>query len=119
MRCGCWRAGRKAGLNQGIFRKTVTVLATNHRPHPPMPISFSFGKIQFDVSTGRAGRGVTRDPEAPFLVAVLADFTGRASRGIIEPSAVRRMVHLDCDNFDQVMAGLGGTLPLSAPRGAC
>src|SRR6185503_21304244 len=45
-----------------------------------------------------------------------ADFSGRANRGVVEPLAGRRPVHIDCDNFAQVMARLRGTLKLPAAQ---
>jgi len=83
-----------------------------------MPTSFSFGKIQFDLSVGNSAARAPRSPEAPFLLAVLGDFTGRANRGVMEPVASRRSIPIDCDNFERVMARLGTTLRLPAPRGS-
>ncbi len=81
-----------------------------------MSHSFSFGKIQFDVALGPAAVRAPRDPEAPFLLAVLGDFTGRANRGVVESMAGRRPISVDCDNAEQVMARLGARLRLPSPR---
>jgi type VI secretion system protein ImpC len=83
-----------------------------------MPTSFSFGKIQFDLSPGSETARARRDPESPFLLGVLADFTGRASRGAAEPIATRRPVAIDCDNFEQVMANLDAIVKVPAAHGA-
>jgi type VI secretion system protein ImpC len=81
-----------------------------------MPASFSFGEIQLDVSLGDSPARSPRDAESPFMLLIAADFSGRTNRGVIEPMAGRRPVHVDCDNFEKVMAGLGGTLSLPAAR---
>lgn len=77
-----------------------------------MPASFSFGKIQFDVGLGNAATGKRRDPEAPFLLAVLGDFTGRTNRQVTDNEGTRRPIHVDCDNFDQLINRLGVALRL-------
>jgi type VI secretion system protein ImpC len=81
-----------------------------------MPDSFSFGKIQFDVSLGRAAGGARREAESPFLLAVLGDFTGRTGRSAGADSGAPRPVRVDCDNFDSVMKRLEVALRLPAPR---
>ena len=85
-----------------------------------MPASFSFGKIQFDVSLGDVAARAPRDAESPFLLLVAGDFSGRANRGVIEPIAGRRPIPIDCDNIDRVMARLGAELrwPESRAGGA-
>jgi type VI secretion system protein ImpC len=82
-----------------------------------MPTSFSFGKIQFDLSPGTAAaRARKRDPESPFLLAVLGDFTGRTHRGVKDTATSRRPMPVDCDNFEQTMRRLGAALRLTTPR---
>jgi type VI secretion system protein ImpC len=81
-----------------------------------MPTQFSFGKIQFDVSLGTAAARTARDAETPFCLAVLGDFSGRSSRRVIEPISQRRLISVDCDNFDSIMAGLSVALRLPAPQ---
>lgn len=83
-----------------------------------MPTSFSFGNIQFDLSPGRDGGRAPREPESPFLLGVLADFSGRSSRGLTESPAHRRTVAVDCDNFEQVMAQLSASIRIPDPRAA-
>jgi predicted component of type VI protein secretion system len=85
-----------------------------------MGSEFSFGEIQFDVSLGTAAALARRDPEAPFCLAVLGDFSGRANRGlrepIREPISQRRIWRVDCDNLDHVIGKLDASLrlPLSS-----
>lgn len=66
--------------------------------------SFNFGGVNLDVGLGsqRQGRPVADDP---FRIAILGDFSGRASRGIREsggPLRKRKPVLIDRDNFDDV-----------------
>jgi type VI secretion system protein ImpC len=82
-----------------------------------MPTSFSFGKIQFDLSPGSAMAQARREPEAPFVLGIVADFTGRASRAVSESPATRRPIAVDCDNFEQVMAQRDATMKIPAVIG--
>ena len=72
----------------------------------------SFGKIQFDVSFGPKG-GTRQDPEHPFALAVMGDFSGRANRGIMEPIAGRRIWRVDFDNSKTTLAKLNARLILA------
>src|SRR6266700_2808080 len=76
-------------------------------------------KIQFNVSFGPAGES-PRDPDAPFALAVVGDFSGRANRSVSEPIAQRRVWRVDCDNFETVLGKLGAALrlPLAHEAGA-
>ena len=80
-----------------------------------MPTRFSFGKIEFDVSLGTPAPRAPVEPETPFHLAVLGDFSGRSSRGVREAIAQRPIWPIDCDNFEQVMARLGVVLRLPVP----
>ena len=75
-----------------------------------MPKPISFGKIEVNVvSTMEETHGVP-EPETPFRIAILGDFSGRASRGLSEPGSAlagRRLLPVDRDNFDEVLAKLG------------
>lgn len=76
----------------------------------------SFGKIQFDVALGPAATKPPRDPEAPFGLAVIGDFSGRSNRHTAEPIAQRRPCRIDCDNFEEVLRKLAPRLRLPLPR---
>src|SRR5947208_187280 len=55
------------------------------------------------------------DPETPFRMLVLGDFSGREHRGISQTSsalAARRPIAIDTDNFDSVMSKMGVELHL-------
>ena len=76
----------------------------------------SFGRMQFEVSLGRAGQSARPDPAAPFRLAVTGDFSGRTSQGTREPLGPRRVWRIDCDNFDEVMGQLDVRLRLPIPQ---
>jgi type VI secretion system protein ImpC len=63
-----------------------------------------FGDINLDVSLGRQPSGRASEQDS-FRIAVLGDFSGRASRGLRDDSnalAARRPQLVDRDNFDDV-----------------
>jgi type VI secretion system protein ImpC len=68
----------------------------------------SFGQIDVALqATMESPRGEI-EPDTPFRVAVLGDFSNRANRGLIRaPAELARIrpVFVDRDNFDEVMAG--------------
>ena len=67
----------------------------------------SFGEISVDVHAGRDRSTRGPDSETPFRIAILGDFSGRASRGVCETGpalANRRAAVIDRDNFDEVLA---------------
>ena len=74
-----------------------------------------FGKMEFTLGSATATAGARRDPEAPFRMAVLGDFSGRASRSVVESISGRRAWPVDCDNFEEVFSRLNATLRLPAP----
>ena len=79
----------------------------------------SFGEIHLDVTAGREQSRVRPEPETPFRIAILGDFSGRANRGLSESGdalASRRPRQIDRDNFDSVLAKIAPRLEL-APAG--
>ncbi len=68
----------------------------------------SLGKIEVNVvSTMEEARGKP-EPETPFRIAILGDFSGRANRGLVARSpADRHPTLVDRDNIDEVIAKLG------------
>jgi type VI secretion system protein ImpC len=69
------------------------------------PISFEKPEVNI-VSTMEKTHGVP-EPETPFRIAVLGDFSGRTNRGIIDPALDHRRPRLiDRDNLDEVLAKL-------------
>ena len=84
-----------------------------------MSTRHSFGEVHLDVDTGRERAQARPDPETPFRIAILGDFSGRANRGLSESGdapARRRPILIDRDNFDSVLARIAPRLEL-APEG--
>jgi type VI secretion system protein ImpC len=80
---------------------------------------FDFGEIHLGSGSDSAVRGVP-DPERPFRIALLGDFSGRANGGLCEPGsklASRREILVDRDNFDEVLAEVSPELRLPVGRG--
>lgn len=75
---------------------------------------FDFGEINLEAEPS-GGAIAIRDTERPFRIALLGDFSGRASRGLAESGAQlanREAVAVDRDNFDEVLAKLRVSLDL-------
>jgi len=80
-----------------------------------MSARHSFGEVHLDVDTGRERAQVRPEPETPFRIAILGDFSGRANRGLSERGdalANRRPRMIDRDNFDSVLAKMAPQLEL-------
>ena len=61
------------------------------------------------------------DPETPFRIALLGDFSGRESRGVFESGAGQecvRAVLVDRDNFEEVLAQFHPEIKLPTGSGA-
>jgi len=61
------------------------------------------------------------DPDTPFRILMLGDFSGRASRGVEEPDSLgfdRLPIRIDRDNLDDVMAELHVELQLRLEGGS-
>lgn len=80
-----------------------------------MAANLSSANLQFSFGLGPGPAPIRREPESPFVMAILGDFSGRASRGLREPLADRRVYGVDCDNFDQVFARIQPKLRLATP----
>jgi type VI secretion system protein ImpC len=83
----------------------------------PRPSSFA----QVEIETGEQRQRIEQpEPDAPFHIAVLGDFSGRENRGTLDPKLLGRKPFLiDRDNFDDVLAKLAPELhlPLGGPGG--
>ncbi len=75
-----------------------------------MPTNISFDNITLSVS-GKASPSKPRE-DTPFRILVLADFSGRESRGVCESLAGRRAASVDIDNIDAVLARMKPALSL-------
>lgn len=73
---------------------------------------FDFGGVSLRASD--EGPGSHPTSETPFCIAILGDFSGRASRGIADPKTLgeRRPYLVDRDNFDEVLSKLDVELHL-------
>jgi type VI secretion system ImpC/EvpB family protein/type VI secretion system ImpB/VipA family protein len=80
-----------------------------------MATKLSFGNLQFEVAFGPDGEPIEREPETPFVLAVLGDFSGRASRGMREALGERKVWRVDCDSFEEVFGKLRPQLRLDLP----
>jgi type VI secretion system protein ImpC len=70
----------------------------------------SFGKIDVTLQADVESLRGEVEPDTPFRIALFGDFSNRANRGLISPSAELariRPVLVDRDNFEDVMAGFG------------
>jgi type VI secretion system ImpB/VipA family protein len=80
------------------------------------------GGMNFEFTSGgkrpqgqSSARPERPDPETPFRMLVLGDFSGREHRGISQTSSAidsRRPIAIDTDNFDAAMSKLGVELHL-------
>lgn len=55
------------------------------------------------------------DAEAQCLLVLLGDFSGRTNRSLCEPLNTRRLVRIDIDNRERVLAQFNARLTLSGP----
>jgi type VI secretion system protein ImpC len=79
-----------------------------------MPRPFQFAKVDIDVDPAAEPALVRPEPDTPFRILILGDFSGRANRGVCDPSlAGRRPVAVDRDNFEDVLAKLAPELRLA------
>jgi type VI secretion system protein ImpC len=70
----------------------------------------SFGKLDFKIVASMEEPQGLPEPETPFRILILGDFSGRVNRGVFRAGsaiASRNPLLVDRDNFDEVMARLG------------
>ncbi|MBI4874168.1 MAG: type VI secretion system contractile sheath large subunit [Acidobacteria bacterium] len=82
-----------------------------------MPKPYDFGSVELDVTPRERKSALALDPETPFRMLVMGDFTGRANRGIVEKVAGRRPVLVDRDNLDGLLGRMGASLELPLTGG--
>jgi type VI secretion system protein ImpC len=71
-----------------------------------MTIKSSFGEVHLDVNPGAHPSAAVLEPETPFRILLLGDFSGRAAQAA-QSSTVWKPVEIDRDNFEEVLAGVG------------
>jgi len=76
-----------------------------------MSKSSSIGDMQFNLIAQQPAVESRPDPEAPFRIAILGDYSGRANRHV-KHSLASRPIAVDCDNLDSVLGKLNVTLHL-------
>lgn len=80
-----------------------------------MQFSFNDGRAPGD-GPGSGGAGRPEDAR-PFRILVIADFSGRASRAVVEPLAGRKPVRVDLDRLDDLPGEFGTLVRLPARGG--
>ena len=71
-----------------------------------MTIKSSFGAVNLDVNPGAHPSAAVLEPETPFRILLLGDFSGRAAQAA-QSSTGWKPVEIDRDNFEEVLAGVG------------
>ena len=76
--------------------------------------------VVLDIEPGKRKVDAKPEPDSPFQVLIMGDFSGRASRGIVEPIVGRRPIFIDRDEIESLPAHLGVELrlPLAGDHGA-
>jgi len=71
-----------------------------------MPNRFDFGGV--DLTAGENSSTRRPSDETPLCIAILGDFSGRASRALVDAKTIaeRRAILVDRDNFDEVLSDL-------------
>jgi type VI secretion system protein ImpC len=78
-----------------------------------VPAKLSSFSFDLNVDPDRESQGSERDPKERVNLVVMGDFTGRASRGVVEPLPPRKLLNVDVDNFARLFARLGAKLKLT------
>jgi type VI secretion system protein ImpC len=79
----------------------------------------SFASVEIETGE-RSQRAESREPDSPFHIAVLGDFSGRENRGVLDAKLQgRKAVLIDRDNFEDVIGRFAPELhlPLGGPDG--
>ncbi|MFH0730437.1 MAG: type VI secretion system contractile sheath large subunit [Pseudomonadota bacterium] len=80
-----------------------------------MPDPITFGKLEFNLVADMDTNASAPDPQDPFRILIMGDFTGQENRDIISsgnPLANQRPIRVDRDNFDSLIGKLGVKLAL-------
>src|SRR5450755_4873833 len=82
-----------------------------------MDRSRDYAVTHLDIAPGEKRQPEQPEQDAPFRIAILGDFSGRANRRAAPEPRLhgRKPIALDIDNFDAVLEGLGAGLELPGP----
>src|SRR5690349_21623603 len=75
-----------------------------------MPRKSSYADVKLDVNPGASPSAEVMDPDTPFRILLMGDFSGRALKAPA-PAARWKPVSIDRDNFEQVLGRMGVALP--------
>lgn len=80
----------------------------------------SYAGVVLDVEPAKQGPSAKLEPDTPFHILILGDFSGRASRGVVEPILGRRPMLVDRDEIENLPKTLNTEirLPLAGDHGA-
>jgi len=84
-----------------------------------MPRPSSFASVEIETGE-RSQRAAVQEPDSPFHIAVLGDFSGRENRGVLDARLEgRKAILIDRDNFEDMIAQVAPELhlPLGGPDG--
>jgi type VI secretion system protein ImpC len=75
--------------------------------------------VNIDTNASTKSNTPKASPNSPFCIAILGDFSGRENRAQHEPETLssRRLIEIDRDNFEQVMARFNISLNLDFAEG--
>ena len=82
-----------------------------------MPKPITIGELEFKLVADMENPIGAPDPEDPFRILIMGDFSGRTNRGVAPSDtawANQQPIRVDRDNIDAVMAKLGIGLKLPA-----
>ncbi len=74
----------------------------------------SFGSLGVELVSSMDGARARPAQDAPFRICILGDFSGRTSRGVVEPLGGRAPVPVDRDTVDEVLARMKVRLRLES-----
>jgi len=75
----------------------------------------SFGKLEFEIVASMEETRRALEPETPFRILIMGDFSGRVNRGIFDPGtalSAGRLIGVDRDNIEEIPGRLGAEIQL-------
>jgi type VI secretion system protein ImpC len=99
-------------------REIALVVCPGGVQYGGMPQRISFDHLILSSHARPVAGSATPSDETPFRILLLGDFSGRASRGVVEPLERRRAMKIDVDNLDEVLARLKPEVAVPAADGS-